>query len=69
MPLPLMVETEEIFVKELPPDARFRVLLPPPRLTLIQSGNEYTMVGNGLLKSQYDHLGRRYFVNLTYAFE
>jgi iron complex outermembrane receptor protein len=41
----------------------------PPRLTLIQSGNEYTMVGNALLKSQYDPLGRRYFVNLTYDFE
>jgi len=41
----------------------------PPRLTLVQSSNEYTMVGNGLLKSQYDPLGRRYFVNLTYNFE
>ena len=41
----------------------------PPRLTLIQSGNEYTMVGNALLASQYDPIGRRYFVNLTYTFE
>ncbi len=41
----------------------------PPRLTLIQSGNEYTMVGNSLLKSQYDAVGRRYFVNLTYNFQ
>jgi iron complex outermembrane receptor protein len=41
----------------------------PPRLTLIQSGNEYTMVGNALLASQYDPIGRRYFVNVTYALE
>ncbi|MDX1489457.1 MAG: TonB-dependent receptor, partial [Acidiferrobacterales bacterium] len=41
----------------------------PPQLTSIASGNEYSMVGNAVLKSQYDFLGRRYFVNLTYSFE
>lgn len=41
----------------------------PPQLTFIQSSNEYTMVGNSLLTSNYDMLGRRFFANVTWNFE
>ena len=41
----------------------------PPQLTYIQSSNEYTMVGNSLLTSNYDMLGRRFFANVTWDFE
>ncbi|MDZ7645504.1 MAG: hypothetical protein U5K76_15580 [Woeseiaceae bacterium] len=41
----------------------------PPQLTRVASGNEYSMVGNSLLVSQYDPLGRRFFLNVTYSLE
>ena len=41
----------------------------PPQLTRLQSGNEYDMVGNSMLKSNYDMLGRRVFLNATWDFE
>lgn len=41
----------------------------PPQLTRVQTGGEYTMVGNSVLASQYDWLGRRFYVNLTKNFE
>jgi iron complex outermembrane receptor protein len=41
----------------------------PPQLTYGPSTDEYTMVGNSLLKSNYDMLGRRFFANLTWNFE
>jgi len=41
----------------------------PPQLTRVQTGGEYSMVGNSLLASQYDPLGRRFFMNLTMTFE
>jgi len=41
----------------------------PPQLTRVQTTGEFTMVGNSLLVSQYDPLGRRYFLNLTMTFE
>ena len=41
----------------------------PPQLTRVQTTGEYTMVGNSLLTSNYDMLGRRYFVNATWSFE
>ena len=41
----------------------------PPQLTFGQSSNEYAMVGNSLLASNYDMLGRRVFANLTWNFE
>jgi iron complex outermembrane receptor protein len=38
----------------------------PPQLTRAGVGtDQYTMVGNSLLMSQYDPLGRRFFLNLT----
>ena len=42
----------------------------PPQLTAVQaSPSEYSMVGNSLLASQYDPLGRRFFLNVTKTFE
>lgn len=41
----------------------------PPQLTRVQTTDEYTMVGNSLLASNYDMIGRRFFVNATWAFE
>jgi iron complex outermembrane receptor protein len=41
----------------------------PPQLTREGTTGEYTMVGNSLLASNYDMLGRRYFVNATWSFE
>jgi iron complex outermembrane receptor protein len=41
----------------------------PPQLTRTGAGNEYTPIGNGLLTSNYDMLGRRFFVNATWDFE
>jgi len=42
----------------------------PPQLTSVQaSPSEYSMVGNALLASQYDPLGRRFFLNVTKTFE
>jgi iron complex outermembrane receptor protein len=41
----------------------------PPQLTRTGAGNEYTPVGNGLLTSNYDMLGRRFFVNAKWDFE
>jgi iron complex outermembrane receptor protein len=41
----------------------------PPQLTRVQTGTEFDMVGNSLLASQYDPLGRRFFLNLTMTFE
>ncbi|MCI0517868.1 MAG: TonB-dependent receptor [Woeseiaceae bacterium] len=41
-----------------------------PQLTAVQaSPSEYQMVGNALLASQYDPLGRRFFLNVTKTFE
>jgi hypothetical protein len=41
----------------------------PPQLTRTGAGNEYAPIGNGLLASNYDMLGRRFFVNATWNFE
>ncbi len=42
----------------------------PPQLTRQGVGtNIYTMVGNAVLESQYDPLGRRFFLNVTMTFE
>ncbi|MEX2124351.1 MAG: TonB-dependent receptor [Woeseia sp.] len=41
----------------------------PPQLTSVQTSAEYTMVGNSLLVSQYDWLGRRFFLNVNKTFE
>ena len=41
----------------------------PPQLTRVQTSGEFSMVGNSLLVSQYDPLGRRFFLNLTMTFE
>jgi iron complex outermembrane receptor protein len=41
----------------------------PPQLTSVQTGTEYSMVGNAVLASQYDWLGRRYYLNVTKTFE
>jgi len=42
----------------------------PPQLTRQGVGtNQYSMVGNSLLASQYDPLGRRFFLNLTMTFD
>jgi iron complex outermembrane receptor protein len=40
----------------------------PPRLTQRGTGNEVDTLGNVAFYSQYDWLGRRYFVNLTMNF-
>lgn len=41
----------------------------PPQLTSIQSSNEYSMIGNAMLTSNYDMLGQRIFANATWNFE
>ena len=42
----------------------------PPQLTRQGIGsNQYTMVGNAVLESQYDPLGRRFFISVTYNFD
>ena len=42
----------------------------PPQLTRQGVSTDiYTMIGNSVLFSNYDMLGRRYFVNATYLFE
>ena len=41
----------------------------PPQLTRTSAGVEYTPVGNALLTSNYDMLGRRFFVNAKWDFE
>ena len=42
----------------------------PPQLTRQGVGtNQYSMVGNSLLASQYDPIGRRFFLNLTMTFD
>jgi len=41
----------------------------PPQLSRVGQGNEYSMVGNGLLASNYDMLGSRWFVNVSWDFE
>ena len=41
----------------------------PPQLTRNQAGNEYTMVGNSYLASNYDMFGQRWFANLTWNFQ
>lgn len=41
----------------------------PPQLTRQGTDNEYTMIGNSVLASQYDWLGRRYFLNLKWRFD
>jgi len=40
----------------------------PPRLTARGTGNEVDVLGNVAFYSQYDWLGRRYFVNVTMEF-
>jgi iron complex outermembrane receptor protein len=40
----------------------------PPRLTSLGTGNEVDVLGNVAFYSQYDWLGRRFFVNLTMNF-
>ena len=40
----------------------------PPRMTARGTGNEVDVLGNVAFYSQYDWLGRRYFVNLTMDF-
>ena len=42
----------------------------PPQLTRAGIGtDQYTMIGNSVLVSQYDMLGRRFFLNLTMNFK
>jgi iron complex outermembrane receptor protein len=41
----------------------------PPRMTSLGTSNEVDVLGNAAFYSQYDWLGRRYFVNLTMNFE
>lgn len=41
----------------------------PPQLTRTGAGNEYAPVGNALLASNYDMLGRRFFINAKWDFE
>lgn len=41
----------------------------PPQLTRQGTDDEYTMIGNAVLASQYDWLGRRYFFNLKLNFD
>ena len=41
----------------------------PPQLSLPQTGGEFSLAGNALIASQYDPLGRRFFLNLTMTFE
>lgn len=41
----------------------------PPQLTRNGAGNEYAPIGNALLTSNYDMLGRRFFVNATWNYE
>ncbi len=41
----------------------------PPQLTRLGTGNEYDMIGNSMLKSNYDMLGKRVFFNATWDFE
>jgi iron complex outermembrane receptor protein len=41
----------------------------PPRLTSLGTGNEVDVLGKAAFYSQYDWLGRRYFVNLTMNFD
>lgn len=41
----------------------------PPQLSRLGEGNEYAPVGNGLLASNYDMLGQRWFVNASWDFE
>jgi iron complex outermembrane receptor protein len=40
----------------------------PPRLTSLGTGNEVDVLGKAAFYSQYDWLGRRFFVNLTMGF-
>ncbi len=40
----------------------------PPRLTSLGTGNEVDVLGKAAFYSQYDWLGRRYFVNVTMNF-
>jgi len=40
----------------------------PPRLTDRGTGTEVEVLGNSAFYSQYDWLGRRYFVNLSMNF-
>jgi len=40
----------------------------PPRLTSLGTGNEVDVLGEAAFYSQYDWLGRRFFVNLTMNF-
>ena len=41
----------------------------PPRMTARGTGNEVNILGEVAFYSQYDWLGRRYFVNLIWDFE
>ncbi|MCH7571667.1 MAG: hypothetical protein IH891_01995, partial [Planctomycetes bacterium] len=41
----------------------------PPQLTRQGTDAEYTMIGNAVLASQYDWLGRRFFLNLKLRFD
>jgi len=42
----------------------------PPQLTREGIGtDQYSMIGNAVLESQYDPLGRRFFVNVAYNFD
>ena len=41
----------------------------PPQLTRQGTDEEFTMIGNAVLASQYDWLGRRYFVNVKKTFD
>ena len=41
----------------------------PPRMTARSTGNEVNVLGEVAFYSQYDWLGRRYFVNLVWDFE
>ena len=73
--------TEDVFYSSLSASYSFdngvRVLVgganvfdeAPPQLTRTGAGNEYAPVGNALLASNYDMLGRRFFVNATWNFE
>ena len=58
-------------------DSGLRVLLgvanltdeEPPQLSRVFTGGRYSMVGNAAFYSQYDWLGRRVFMNLTWEFD
>ena len=41
----------------------------PPQMSRVFTGGRYSMVGNSAFYSQYDWLGRRAFMNVTWDFD